>query len=87
MVQGFDYSADRYDNVRSVLQLLFVRHLGLQVDGQNGQRGGHILILDQDALGNIQMDRRKVPDRFDTAFDQLVTDRLGMLGGYSDNTH
>ena len=74
------------DWLAMTLLLLLLFHLSLEVDRENCQRSSHILILHQNTLGDIQVDGGKVPDGLDTTFNHLITDGLGMLGGYSNNT-
>ena len=57
---------------------LLIVDVGLQVDGEQRQRRCHILVLHQDALGDVQMGGGKVPDGLDAAFDQLVGNLLNI---------
>ena len=58
---------------------LLVFDLVRQVLGQQRQRRSHILIVHQNVRRNIQMLRRKIPDRADAALDQQVAHMLRVL--------
>lgn len=61
--------------------------LGRQVDREDGQRGGHILILDQNVGRYIQVGWGKGPDGFDAIGNEEITHRLGGGGGNGDDAH
>ena len=57
------------------------------MDGEDGQGGGHVLVLHQDPGGNIQMGGGKIPDGLDAAGNQLVGYLLGRFCRDGDDAH
>lgn len=72
---------------RKVLSSLLFLDLRLQVHGKHRKRSRHILVLNQDVIGYIQMDRSEIPNRFDAVCDEKIADALGMLRGNGNNAH
>ena len=56
-----------------------------QLVREHGQRGGEVLVFDEDAFGNIEKGEGEVPDGEDAAVHHLVANGLGLLGGHGDD--